>query len=157
MASIAKHKNGTRRILFVALDGKRPTIRLGKKSLEFAREVKNKVEKLLEAKILKRAMPTELAEWVADLEPWLAKKLARVGLIPDHEATSESTLGEFLTTYIDGRTDLKPLTIRHLNDAKRNLIGFFGQQMPLSEITPGGADEFRRELSRRLGENTVRR
>jgi len=137
MASIAKHKNGTRRILFVALDGKRPTIRLGKKSLEFAREVKNKVEKLLEAKILKRAMPTELAEWVADLEPWLAKKLARVGLIPDHEATSESTLGEFLTTYIDGRTDLKPLTIRHLNDAKRNLIGFFGQQMPLSEITPG--------------------
>ena len=49
MASIARDKRGNRRILFVAPDGKRPTIRLGKKSLEFVREVKNKVEKLLEA------------------------------------------------------------------------------------------------------------
>ena len=32
MASIARDKNGCRRILFVAPDGKRPTIRLGKVS-----------------------------------------------------------------------------------------------------------------------------
>jgi integrase len=157
MASIAKDKNGCRRILFVAPDGKRPTIRLGKKSLEFAREVKNKVEMLLEAKLLKRAMPAELAKWVADLEPWLAKKLVRVGLIPPREPRAAVTLGAFLDQYIEGRTDVKPLTTRHLKDARRSLVAHFGEQKPLADVTPGDADEFRRGLLERLGENTVRR
>ncbi len=44
MASIAREKNGNRRILFVAPDGKRPTIRLGKVSLRAAEAVKFRVE-----------------------------------------------------------------------------------------------------------------
>lgn len=112
MASIARDKRGNRRILFVAPNGKRPTIRLGKKSLDFAREVKNKVEKLLEAKLLKRAMPAELAQWVADLEPWLAKKLARVGLIPKPEEKAAQALGPFLQAWLTARKgDYKPAAL----------------------------------------------
>ena len=48
MASIAKDKNGTRRILFVAPDGRRLTIRLGKVSQRAAESVKYRVEQLLE-------------------------------------------------------------------------------------------------------------
>jgi hypothetical protein len=44
MASIARDKNGSRRILFVAQDGKRPTIRLGKVSQRSAEALKRRVE-----------------------------------------------------------------------------------------------------------------
>ena len=62
-----------------------------------------------------------------------------------------------MTGYIDSRTDVKPLTTRHLNDARRNLVEFFGEGKRLADISAGDADEFRRQLSQRLGENTVRR
>jgi len=77
-------------------------------------------------------------------------------LIPKREKEA-ATLGPFLTSYIKGRTDVKPLTIRHLNDARRNLIAYFGEEKPLADITPGDADDFRRNLLQRLGDNTVRR
>lgn len=69
MASIAKDKNGTRRILFVAPDGRRPTIRLGKVSQRAAESIKYRVEQLLESLNLNRPMEADLAQWVADLEP----------------------------------------------------------------------------------------
>ncbi|MCE5301936.1 MAG: hypothetical protein LLF97_02370, partial [Planctomycetaceae bacterium] len=81
MASIAKDKNGCRRILFVAPDGRRPTIRLGKVSQRAAESIKYRVEQLLECLMLNRPMEADLAQWVTDLEPRLAKKLAR---FPSH-------------------------------------------------------------------------
>ena len=146
MASISRDKRGNRRILFVAPDGRRPSIRLGKKSLEFAREVKNRVEKLLEAKLLKRAMPAELAEWVADLEPWLAKKLARVGLIPKPDERAEATLGEHLASYFAKRADVKPSTLTHWTHTKRLLLAYFGEDRPLASVTAGDAKDWERWL-----------
>jgi hypothetical protein len=111
MASIARDKNGNRRILFVAPDGKRPTIRLGKVSQRAAEGVKYRVEQLLESVNLKRPMEADLAQWVTDLERWLAKRLARVGLIPNPEVKPAATLvGPFLTAYVEGRADLKSAT-----------------------------------------------
>ena len=49
MASIASEKGGRRRILFVAPDGSRKTIRLGKVSQRIAEAVKVKVERLVSA------------------------------------------------------------------------------------------------------------
>ncbi len=46
MASIGKDPGGLRRILFVAPDGKRKTIRLGKATQRTAETVKTKVEAL---------------------------------------------------------------------------------------------------------------
>ena len=42
---------------------------------------------------------------------------------------------------------------------RRNLIGFFGPDKPLREITPGDADKWRLYLigNQKLGRNTVRR
>ena len=57
-----------RRILFVAPDGRRPTIRLGKVSQRAAESIKYRVEQLLESLNLHRPMEADLAEWVADLE-----------------------------------------------------------------------------------------
>jgi integrase len=104
------------------------------------------------------------ANWIAALHEdrakhWLADRVAAVGLISPRERSPQAavTLGKFIDDYIASRTDVKPLTIRHLKDARRNLVAFFGENKPLAEITPGDADDFRRNLLQRLGDNTVRR
>lgn len=79
-------KNGCRRILFVHPNGKRPTIRLGRVSQRTAEGIKYRVEQLLESLQFHRPMEPDLIEWVKGLESPLAKKLARVGLIPNPAA-----------------------------------------------------------------------
>jgi integrase len=157
MASVANDPGGRRRILFVDPSGDRKAIRLGKVSGRAAEGVKHRVEQLLESQLLKRPMEADLAGWVYELDARMAKKLAAVGLIPKPEQKAAATLGQFLTDYIASRTDVKPLTTRHLNDARRNLVAFFGEDKALADISPGDADEFRRDLLLRLGDNTVRR
>ena len=96
MASIARDKNGYRRILFVAPDGRRPTIRLGKVSQRVGRRHQGAVEQLLEALC---SAGRWKATWPNGWRTWnrrLAKKLARVGLIPNPEAKPAATLGPFL-------------------------------------------------------------
>jgi hypothetical protein len=106
MASIARDKNGNRRILFVAPDGRRPAIRLGKAPLRIAEDIKTKVQQLADALRYNQPVEGKLADWVAGLEGPLAKKLARVGLIPNPEPKAPTTLAAFLKSYIDGRTGL---------------------------------------------------
>ena len=157
MASIAREKNGNRRILFVAPDGKRRTVRLGKVSQRTAEGIKFRVEQLVERLVYKQPMDTDLAQWVADLEKPLAKKLAAVGLIQKSAERAATMLGPFLADYIASRTDVKPNTRDHLERAKGDILRFFGEDKSLHEITPGDADEFRLHLLSRLGDNTVRR
>ena len=94
MASISRQNNGTRLIQFVDLDGGRKTIRLGKVSQRLAEGIKLRVEQLLGSLNLNRLMENELASWVMNLEPLMAKRLATVGLIATREAKTEITLGE---------------------------------------------------------------
>jgi hypothetical protein len=113
MASIANDPGGRRRILYVASDGKRSTVRLGKVSQRTAESVKWRVEQLLEALHFNRPMDADLAKWVAELEPRIAKKLSAVGLIATPEAKEAQTLGPFCEAYIGGRANLKPNTKRN--------------------------------------------
>jgi hypothetical protein len=123
MASIARDKNGHRRILFVAPDGRRPTIRLGKVSQRTAEGIKYRVEQLVERLSYTQPMETDLAQWIADLAPHMAKKLARVGLIPNPEAKSAATLNAFCESYIGSRANLKPNTKRNYETTRRLLAG----------------------------------
>lgn len=156
MASISREKNGRRRILFMAPDGSRPTIRLGKVSQRAAESFKGRVEQLLEAALLNRPMEADLARWVADLDPRLAKKLAKVGLIPKPEDKPAATLGPFLQAYIDGRADLKPATKIVRGQVIRDLKEFFGESREVGTITPGNADDFKQWLvGRGLAATTI--
>lgn len=156
MASIAKDKNGTRRILFVAPDGRRPTIRLGKVSQRAAESIKYRVEQLLEAINLNRPMESDLAQWVTDLEPWLAKRLARVGLIPNPEAKPAATLGPFLADFTTRRIDVKPATKEVWSQVVRNLLDHFGADRDLANITEADAEDFKMFLvGQKLAPTTV--
>ena len=156
MASIAREKNGCRRILFVAPDGKRPTIRLGRVSQRTAESIKYRVEQLLEALNFNRSMEADLVQWVTDLEPWLAKRLARVGLIPDPEAKPTATLGPFLTDFTTRRIDVKPATKEVWSQVVRNLSEHFGADRDLAEVTEADAEDFKMFLvAQKLAPTTV--
>ena len=147
MASIAKDKNGTRRILFVAPDEKRKTIRLGKVSQRAAEGVKHRVEQLLECLLLKRPMEADLAQWVADLKPPFASKLVRVGLIPDREAKPASTLGPFLEAWLASRKgDYKPASLISWGQVIKALKKSLGADCPLEKVTPEKAESFRESM-----------
>jgi len=157
MASIATDPNGKRRILFSNAEGDRKAIHLGEMSERGAKSILYRVEQLIEAQLTGRALEPATAQWVADLHPRLAKKLARVGLIPKPQKKGAATLGPFLAEYMATRTDVKPSTRRHLEQARQKLIGFFGEEKTLASITSGDADEFRLHLLQSLGDNTTRR
>ncbi|MEQ1905598.1 MAG: tyrosine-type recombinase/integrase [Pirellulaceae bacterium] len=156
MASIARDKNGCRRILFVSSDGKRPTIRLGKVSQRTAEGIKYRVEQLLEALNFNRSMEADLVQWIKDLEPTLAKKFARAGLIPNSDAKPVGKLGPFLTDFTQRRIDVKPATKEVWSQVVRNLIEHFGSDRELTAVTEADAEDFKMFLvSQKLAPTTV--
>ncbi len=139
MASISKSGNGLRTIQFVGGDGKRRSIRLGKVTQRQAEAVKYRVESLNAAMISKCPLDGDTAAWVAGIGDDLADKLAAVGLIPRR---ASSQLGEFLSSYITGRSDIKPRTRINLEACKARLVEFFGESKALNDISQGDADDW---------------
>jgi integrase len=153
MASLSIDKNGNATVQFIGADRKRRSIRLGKVALERAKRFRRNVEALNVPAGSAVGWDRELAEWIADLDNTLRGKLARVGLLPNWC----TTLAEWLDRYLATRTDLKPATRWQLRDARNKLVGYFGAEKLLCEITPGDADQFRLHLADGLSDNTVRR
>ena len=161
MASIGNEPGGRKRILFVARNRRRKTIRLGKVSQHQAETVRGHVENLVAA-AWGQAPPEETSRWVAGLPDLWRKRLEAAGLVAAAEPRSASepklTLGAFLDGYIDGRTDAKATTRTVWGHTRRNLVAFFGKDKPIVEITPGHADEWRQDLTiKGLADNTMRR
>jgi integrase len=156
MACIGHDAGGRRRILFVAPDGKRRTMRLGKVTQRAAEAIKTKVEALVVSVGTGSPLDDEVARWVASRDTMMADKLAAVGLIPKrHRAKLEA----FLTDYLDSRVDVKKSTATVYGHTKRCLVAYFGGEKPLHEITAGDGDRWRLWLAvhEKLAENTVRR
>jgi integrase len=150
MASIAKDKNGTRRILFVAPDDRRRTIRLGKVSQRAAEGFKTRVEQLLEAIYFNRSIDADLANWVNEQNEEIQNKLAKAGLIRQAAASRTQTLGPFLDEYLEKHgTAVKPATITSWKQCIRLLLEYFKPNTLLSEINEGKAIEWRNYLKTR--------
>ncbi len=153
MASIGSDGNGRRRILFVAGDGTRKTIRLGKASQRQAESFKVKVESLI-AQGITGSIDDEVSRWLAGLDDLMHARLAAVGLTKPRKSSGDLALGAFIDAYIAGRSDIKPNTRIGLGQARRNLVAFFGENKPLGDITEGDAEEYRRYLLGKLSVNT---
>ena len=140
MASVVNDPNGRKRILFVAPDESRKTIRLGKCDRKSAEAIARHVEALLAAKIGGQPMPRDTAVWLAGIGAALKGKLAAVGLV---EPPKRAALGEFLRSHILNRPDVKPATLEVWQQPCRNLTEFFGDDKPLRSITHGDCDQFK--------------
>ena len=156
MASIANDPNGFKRVLFVAPDGKRKTIRLGKATAKQATAFKVKVEALVSQTITGN-LDDEVSRWLAGLDAQVYNRLAAVGLAKPRHSHGQ-TLGAFIDGYIAGRTDAKPRTLINLDQARKRLLTFFGADKQIREVTEADAEEFYRWLlAEGLALNTARR
>jgi hypothetical protein len=156
MASVTSDPKGRKRIQFVAGDGTRKTIRLGIATIRQAESIKPKIEQLVLASTgITGVVDDETAKWLMGLNEAMYDKLAAVGLVAERHSAK---LGDFVTAYIRERKDVKSGTATFYGHTRRNLIGFFGGDKSLREITPGDADQWRLYLlGQGLAENTVRR
>ena len=163
MASISREANRRWRVLFVDVDRKRRTLRLGTVSREQAEQVKIHVAHLVESKFRGCALPSETARWLASVGEELAGRLLAVGLVATGQVHAETPgrhelLDDFLEGYISSRIDVKASTKRVYAHTRRNLVNFFGAGKPLALISPGDADLWRLNLvGQGLADNTVRR
>ena len=159
MASIARDANGCKRIQFVARDGSRKAIRLGKCSQRDAESFKLKVETLLSANMLGNSPDRDTSRWLADLSDELHIKLVAVRLVEPREPVNPClTLDAWLTKYLDQRkSELKPGSLDRLNATAKRMRAFFGNTTRLNELTPNGAADWRAAmLAEGLSETTVR-
>ena len=153
MASISNDPNGQKRIIFVAPDGSRKAIRLGKVDLRSAESVARYVDSLLAQKICGQPVTRETAVWLSDLNPKMKIKLAKAGLIESElpkdvpvEDPKQTFLGAFLEGYVLSRRDIKPATLLVWQQPCRNLKEFFGEDKRMADITPGNCKQFREWL-----------
>ena len=150
MASISNDPNGRRRIQFLNTDGQRKTIRLGKVSLRHAESVKVKIEDLVSASITGGSPRDDTTRWLASLDAALHDKLAHAGLVDSREAAK---LDDFIAAYLAQRVDLKPGTVRVMEQARRHLVRFIGEDADVRRITTAQADAYKAHL---LGERRAR-
>ena len=152
MASIGREPGGQRRILFVAPDGKRKTIRLGKVSQKVAEAVKVKVEALVAVAITSQPLDSETAAWVAGLDGVVYDQLVAAGLTvaKERRAAETLTLAEFIDQYIEARRkSLKPGTLTNHYHTHCALVEFFGADRVMGDITAGSCDDWRVHLESR--------
>ena len=146
MATIGKDGNGRRRILFVAADGGRKTVRLGKCSQRDAEQICRHVEGLAAATVHGQPVSRETAVWLAGIGDTLHDRLVRAGLVGARAERDAVRLGAFLDDYLATRTDVKPSTMLVKQKAKRWLIRFLGEDRAVTSVTPGDADAYRAHL-----------
>jgi len=160
MASVGKDRNGRKRILFVAEDGSRKTVRLGKCSQRQAEAFKLRMENLI-ADRLRGGIDPETARWLAELPNDMYERLAAVGLVEpraQQAAAGGLTIGALCEQYIGGRDDVRKSTRTVYELTRRNLVDFFGADKRITEVTEQDADDWRRYLARQgLSEATARK
>jgi len=156
MASIGKDPGGLRRILFVAPDGKRKTIRLGKATQRTAEGVKTKVEGLVSALLSGQSPDDEVSRWAASLDTAMYDKLVAVGLVKPREPSPITTVAGFLVEYVARRVDVKPATKEVWSQVTRNLEECYGAQRDLRTIDEPAAEDFKLFLQKtKLSSTTI--
>ncbi len=150
MASILREANGRKTVQFVDPDGggRKFKIRLGKVPTRDAEFFKNKIERLIACRITGSPLDADVAFWVSKLTDSIKRRLVDLELLAPNPETKATTLGEFIDSYIAGRSSLKPDSITNLKQARRRLIDFFGESRDIRQISPGDADLWREKMIR---------
>ena len=142
MASVTNRPNGHKWISFRAPNGKRQTIRLGKATKRQAFDFRDRIERLLFAKLAKQVPDADTARWLGELDGSYHQKLVACGLVDVRTvATVEGLLVSFEQSLFVG-----PSTRQNISVVLANLRTYFGPGRPLMSITLHDAVEFREWL-----------
>jgi integrase len=143
MAAIGSENNGHRRILFVAGDGSRKTLRLGKATMKQAEAAKIKIEALVGAAIT-GSLDDETSRWVAGLDDRMHARLAAVGLVKSR-SQGKVTLGHLVDEFFK-HLNVKPITVLGYQGTKKALLKHFGAATAIRDIEPLQADQWRAKM-----------
>lgn len=161
MASISTDRNGNRSLQFVAGDGKRRTVRLGKTPKKTADSIRTRVEHLNAAKIGNTSLDNETASWLAKIGDELYAKLAAVGLVVPRGRSASVLLGDYWTEFVAGKRTLKARSVVAMNQVADRAAKFFGPNKAVSAVTPGDAERFadwlRSEYAQATAARTLKR
>ena len=150
MASISRGtgaKGTLIRIFFRGADGERRAIHLGKTPLKAAEEWMRKISAIEACLVGGISHPAELAAWLRDLPDPAYAKLSSGGLVPPREATAVVTLEHLLKAFVE-KAQAGPATIMAYKQTLDSLLGFYGPQKPITEITPELADNWRSAIAK---------
>ncbi len=144
MASVCCDKGGLKRVAFKGLDGKRRSLRLGKRSEKYANDVRRHVEAILASAGARLPMDQQTAVWLAEIESDLHSRLASVGLVTPREvkAIDSTSFGAWIDRFRESRAHLKGGTRMGIDYALDNAAAFFGRETAIASITPGRCDDF---------------
>lgn len=138
MATAFKNSNGEYQLQFKGSDGRRKTLWLGKVHANFAEEFRLRVEGLLSALHSGRAIDKVTQSWLDCIDAKSRKRLEAKGLL---DSGTIATISQ-LCDYVIERAEVSERTLAKYQDAKANLVSYFGASRCIFQITPGDADEF---------------
>lgn len=146
MASVTRSKtDGTYRVMFAGVRGKRQTIYLGKTTARAAETVKAHVEELVNASVSGTTTARETAGWLADLPDALRVKLEKAELVrPRDRKDATPTIAAHIDGYLARRTDIKQTTRSDIANAGKCLVAFAGETKRVDEFTKGDAADWLR-------------
>ncbi len=157
MANFYKESNGRYCVQFMAVNGKRYSVRLGTASPKTAEYARVRIEHLVIATKYGHPLDGDTAKWLAGLDDKTHERLAKTGLVP-HRERKETALAGFIDAYIASRVDAKATTRIVFERVRKHLVGHFGKNRAMQSITKGEADAWRLYLvGKGLADNTVRR
>jgi integrase len=159
MASIVRLGRGKqppRGIEFFGVDGKRHRLRLGKVDADTASKFKRGIEQLLNSARLNTSMPDEWAVWLGSVDDAIVNRMASMGLCSARAASPN--LGVAFEAYVQRRAvELKPASVKRIEDTGKRMRAFFGDWVPLRTIGAARAKDWRLGLlGDGLSEATVR-
>ena len=160
MASF-KYDKATRKaaIQFHDRERRRRSLRLSGVTKGFAERFHSAVERLNDARKTGGSIDNHLADFIRELGDVFYGKLVKVGLVeprvvkqetetgPVTQAEPDYQLGEFVATYLDKRSDLKPSTMLIYRQVEQNLRSFFLPATPIESLTEGHVVEFGRWMN----------
>jgi integrase len=159
MASVTSEPNGRKSIQFVAGDGKRKTLRIGKATKKQAEAFKLKVESLIAAGIT-GSMDNETAKWLAGQDKRMRSRISAVGLETGQERVNV-TLGTLLDDFF-ADLSVKGGTETTYKQTRTSLETFFGKDRALrttdgkDTIRSKQADEWRQSMkAEKLADATI--
>ena len=158
MASLFQEKNGGFRVQFIAKDGRRKSISIGKQGDRKAARFRDKIEALLTVLKTDGILDDDIQEWLIRIaDTSLSEKLQKAGLIKKQVKLSlEALLGEYLE--FKKKTN-KSTTILTLKQTIRRLTKFFGNKKNITDITQIDAKKYQvfLKLVEKLSDGTIYR
>src|SRR5262249_18249852 len=141
MASIANDPGGRRRILFVAPDDSRKTIRLGKIDRKGAEAIARHVEALLAAKIGGQPVPRDTAGLLSRVGATLGGRLESAGVV---EPEQRLTVAEFVESWLTAKKEAsyKPASLIAWGQTAAELKTLFGPKQ-LASLTHADGETYR--------------